>query len=119
MSKVRILSTAVLVVASIVALTGCGDLGNVVSDQIGEMAPGVNNSIPLTMEKYNQLKVGMSPDQVKAIMGGEGELNTESDLAGTTGLTWAYNNLDENYKIKAVYVSFINGVLFSKSETGL
>lgn len=69
-----------------------------------------------TMDKYNQIATGMNYDQVRDIMGFEGELLNSSNNAYASYQYYKWYG-KEDYT--AVYVYFRNGVVFTTSQYGL
>jgi serine/threonine protein kinase len=67
-----------------------------------------------TLEKYNKIEVGMSYDEVVAIMGCEGELYTQMSLKDSTVSTYKWYGSKENYEEE--YVEFENGAVRQKSS---
>lgn len=69
-----------------------------------------------TTDKYNQITTGMNYNQVRDIMGFEGDLLNSSNNAYASYQYYKWYG-KENYT--AVYVYFRNGVVFSTSQYGL
>ncbi len=74
------------------------------------------NSANITKAEFDQIQTGMSHDAVSAIIGGPGELTSQSDLAGYQGEIWSYkgSSLGAN-----AIMQFQNGALISKAQFGL
>ena len=78
-------------------------------------SPSTDDS-EITMDEFNQIRSGMSHDQVTSIVGGAGELSSSTDLVGihTEVRTWDGPSPGANAN-----VMFQNGVVFSKAQAGL
>jgi len=70
----------------------------------------------ITMEKFLQLKEGMSYTDVVSIIGEEGDLSSSSEIAGykTVLYTWKGTSLGSN-----MIATFQNDKMVSKSQFGL
>lgn len=79
---------------------------------------GVNDqsTAKATMDKYNQVETGMTYDEVVAIMGGDGELSSDTKIAGVSSklYMWDGENIASNCSI-----TFSDGKVSSKSQFGL
>lgn len=79
---------------------------------------GVNDqsAAKATMDKYNQVETGMTYDEVVAIMGGDGELSSDTEIAGVSSklYMWDGENIASNCSI-----TFSDGKVSSKSQFGL
>ena len=87
------------------------------NDAVQQSISGVSsNSEYITMEEYNQIQTGMSYDEVKNIVGSEGELSSTSTVAGYTIsiYTWYGNDLGANAN-----VTFENDQVIGKAQVGL
>lgn len=69
-----------------------------------------------TMDKYNQVQTGMSYDQVKEIMGGDGELESDTDVSGSKSQLYLWNG--ESVGSNAS-ITFTDGAVSSKAQFGL
>lgn len=69
-----------------------------------------------TKAKYKKVKTGMSLKQVEKVFGGEGELTSDTKIAGYTTriYTWYGDSLGANCTI-----TFSNGKVSSKAQLGL
>lgn len=69
----------------------------------------------LSMDKYNQLKNGMSYKEAVAIMGSEGEEMSSSEIGKykTVSYKWSGDNF------QFIFAVFQNDKMLSKSQTGL
>lgn len=74
------------------------------------------NDAVMDLDKYDQIENGMSYDDVKNIIGGDGVLTTESLTADITAQTYTWFAEDG---ISNAAVSFQNGAVTSKSQVGL
>lgn len=79
---------------------------------------GVNDqsAAKATMDKYNRVETGMTYDEVVAIMGGDGELSSDTEIAGVSSklYMWDGENIASNCSI-----TFSDGKVSSKSQFGL
>ena len=57
-------------------------------------SPTVPEAPLVTLGEFNQLRIGMTYEQAKAIIGAEGALMTESDLAGAKTAGYQWDNAD-------------------------
>lgn len=79
---------------------------------------GVSDSSEyITMEEYNQIETGMSYDEVRAIIGSDGELSGTSSVGGYTVsiYTWYGNGMAGSN----ANVTFSNGEVTAKAQVGL
>lgn len=74
-----------------------------------------STSAALTIDKYNQLKNGMSYKEVSDILGGEGEEVSSTEIGSYKIVTYKWQG--ENYSF--VIVTLRNDKVFSKSQSGL
>ena len=90
---------------------------NVISDEttISENTQE-NKDVKVTLEQYNQVKDGMSYDEVVSIFGGKENSSSESEIAGIKSevKTWSGNGT-----FSVVSIGFTDGKVSSKSQTGL
>lgn len=70
----------------------------------------------VTLEKFNAVETGMTYEQVVELFGGEGELLSETELAGITMAIYTWNG---NTLLSTCQVTFENGAVSSKSQYGL
>lgn len=75
-----------------------------------------NNGVVIDLDKYNQINTGITYDEVKNIVGGDGLLSTETLLAGISSQIYIWYGEDE---ISNASVSFQDGTVSSKSQLGL
>lgn len=78
-----------------------------------EPEPELNDEV--TMEKYNQIKSGMSYEKVVEIIGFEGEELSQSDVAGFKTIMYQWVN-DDGSNMNA---TFQNNKLQTKAQFGL
>lgn len=73
-------------------------------------------NVKVTLAQYNQVKDGMTYDEVVAIFGGKETSSTESEIAGIKSqvMTWSGNGT-----FSVVSIGFTDGKVSSKSQTGL
>lgn len=69
----------------------------------------------LTMEKYRQIKDGMTYEEVVAILGSEGKVLHDSSGAGVKTATYQWSG--DNFEV--VILTFQNGKLNSRTQVGL
>lgn len=74
------------------------------------------DDIEITMEQYNAVQTGMSYDEVVAILGGEGSLLSDTEIAGSKSqiYMWNGNSFGANANI-----TFSDGKVISKAQVGL
>ncbi|MBK9216093.1 MAG: hypothetical protein IPM59_10930 [Chloracidobacterium sp.] len=69
----------------------------------------------LTMDKYNQLKVGMARSEVESILGGKG---TEISSSKGGGMRFSVNKW-EGDNFKSIILSFRNDKIMTRAQVGL
>lgn len=81
-----------------------------------QISLGSGSGPEATKAKYKKAKNGMTVKQVEKIFGGEGELTSDTDIAGYTSqiYTWYGDSLGSNCTI-----TFSNGEVVSKAQYGL
>lgn len=77
--------------------------------------PATKTNSGLSMDKYNQLKNGMTYKEAVAVMGSEGEEMSSSEIGKykTVSYKWSGDNF------QFVFAVFQNDKLLSKSQSGL
>ncbi|MCD9187366.1 MAG: DUF3862 domain-containing protein [Pyrinomonadaceae bacterium] len=77
--------------------------------------PAAKENAGISMDKYNQLKNGMSYKQAVAVMGSEGEEMSSSEIGNykTVSYKWSGDNF------QFVFAVFQNDKMLSKSQSGL
>jgi hypothetical protein len=81
-------------------------------------APDPEPTGGVTMEAYSAVQTGeggSTLDEVRELFGGDGELMSESDIAGIKTEIWMW----QGSGIANVNVTFQNGVAISKAQFGL
>ncbi|MGN0077119.1 MAG: DUF3862 domain-containing protein [Parafannyhessea sp.] len=75
-----------------------------------------SSSVQITMDQYNQVQTGMTYDQVKQVMGGDGELTSDTKVADHTSqiYMWSGKSVGANATI-----TFMDGKVESKAQYGL
>lgn len=75
-----------------------------------------SDSTKVTLDQYNQIQTGMTYEEVKNILGGEGQLSSETEIAGMNSqiYQWNGNSLGANCMI-----TFSDGKVYSKAQFGL
>lgn len=73
-------------------------------------------NVKVTLEQYNQIKDGMTYDEVVEIFGGKESTSSESEVAGIKSEIKTWNG---NGTFSVATIGFTNGEVSSKSQTGL
>ncbi|MNI63950.1 hypothetical protein D3C73_1193640 [compost metagenome] len=76
-------------------------------------SPGKGDNVYITFEQYQQIKVGMSYEEVSGIIGGDGSALSESDDM----IVYTYSG--NSYTGGNAVFSFVNGKLITKAQAGL
>lgn len=79
-------------------------------------APAEVNGPEITLDEFNQIQTGMSYQEVVAIIGSEGELQSESEVAGITTKMYYWSGKGI---VSSASFMFQNDSLISKSQIGL
>ena len=90
---------------------------NVASNEINKSEnTKEDKDVRVTLEQYNQIKDGMTYDEVVAIFGGKETSSSESEIAGIKSqiMTW---NVNGTFSVATI--GFTDGKVSSKSQTGL
>ncbi|WP_241970723.1 hypothetical protein [Brevibacillus sp. Leaf182] len=82
-------------------------------------APAATEKATITKSEFEQIENGMSFEEVKKIVGGEGELLAEVGKAGEEGHTIVYMYEGEGTIGANANFSFRGGILQVKSQIGL
>jgi len=104
-----------LSVGLILTLVGCGS-GTAASSTTD---PASNNKPTMTKAEFDQIKDGMSYDEVAAIVGGPGELQAESGAKGDAAHTVSYGFDGEGSMGANAQLMFQGGKLNMKAQMGL
>lgn len=75
-----------------------------------------DKDVKVTLEQYNQVKDGMTYDEVVAIFGGKESTSSESEVAEIKSEIKTWNG---NGTFSVATIGFTNGEVSSKSQTGL
>ena len=75
-----------------------------------------NQNVRVTLEQYNQIKNGMTYDEVVSVFGGKESTSSESEVAGIKSEIKTWNG---NGTFSVATIGFTNGEVSSKSQTGL
>jgi hypothetical protein len=75
------------------------------------------NNPGISKAEFDQIHIGMTYDQVVAIVGGSGELMVDSTVAGITGQVYRWNC--ESFCFGVATVQFQNGRVITKAQSGL
>ena len=81
-----------------------------------QVGVGSDDGVKVNMDMFNQIENGMTYEQVVEILGGEGQLLSETELAG---ITMAIYTWDGESLFSTCQVTFQNGAVSSKSQYGL
>lgn len=73
----------------------------------------------ITLDEFNQIKNGMTYEQVVKIIGCEGKLVTSSDIYGSTSQTYAWSSKDMGGITYGASVVFVDGKVTGKTQVGL
>ena len=73
-------------------------------------------NVKVTLEQYNQIKDGMTYDEVVEIFGGKESTSSESEVAGIKSEIKTWNG---NGTFSVATIGFTNGEVSSKPQTGL
>ena len=84
--------------------------------QTTENEKTTTKDVKVTLEQYNQIKDGMTYDEVVALFGGKESSSSESEVAGIKSQVMTWNG---NGTFSVVSIGFQNGKVTSKSQTGL
>ncbi|RYD01633.1 hypothetical protein N752_29080 [Desulforamulus aquiferis] len=101
----RKLMTMMLVSLVIVGMVGCGSERD-------------NGGPKVSLEQFNSLENGMTYEQVQQILGGPGELGSETGKSGDFGYNVIYNYRG-NTTGSIVMLQFTDKGLHSKTQAGL
>lgn len=104
----------VVVIGGIVGASGGGNQSNN-STQTGTTA--IQSQEKLNLEKFNKIETGMSYDQVVEIIGEEGTVLSESEIANIK--TIVYSWYGEGSVGANANITFQNGKVTSKAQFGL
>lgn len=110
-----------IIVIIVIAVIG-GSQGGTTNTQTAtteentQTASDTSANVRVTLEQYNQIKDGMTYDEVVAIFGGKETSSSESEVAGIKSQIMTWNG---NGTISAVTIGFTDGQVSSKSQTGL
>lgn len=74
------------------------------------------DGVEITIDQYNSIETGMTYDEVVALLGGEGTLLSDTELAGSTSqiYMWEGTSLGANANI-----TFSDGKVVAKAQYGL
>ncbi|WP_282936662.1 hypothetical protein [Paenibacillus sp. RC67] len=113
-------STWIIVCVTTIAVffAGCGNSGK---SAVPTPAPS-STPAPLatiTKEKYDKINIGMTYEEVKSIVGGEGKLITETGDKATPEYTATYQYTAEGNPNGQAKITFRSNKCTSKSEASL
>jgi hypothetical protein len=74
-----------------------------------------NSDVSITLAKFGQVQQGMTYEQVKAILGKDGTMDSENNIAGIYNAMYSWRNSDYS----GMNAMFQNGKLFQKSQIAL
>lgn len=74
------------------------------------------DDVEITLDQFNAIETGMTYDEVVSVLGGEGSLLSESDIAGSNAqiYMWSGTSLGANAN-----VTFSDGKVIAKAQSGL
>ena len=84
--------------------------------QTTENEKTTTKDVKVTLEQYNQIKDGMTYEEVVEIFGGKESTSSESEIAGIKSEIKAWNG---NGTFSVATIGFTDGEVSSKSQTGL
>lgn len=76
---------------------------------------GTSGNADIDQAKFNKIEVGMTYDEVKNIIGADGELTFESKAGNFTSSAYRW----KGEKFSSIYATFRDGELQTKSQTNL
>jgi hypothetical protein len=92
--------------------------GKLISKAQFGVQSGKGSNVTITMSEFNKVQNGMNYDQVQKIIGGPGELNSESGQKGTDLYTAMYSYNGKDLGSNAIF-TFQGGKLVNKTQIGL
>lgn len=101
-----------VIVAIFILCIAMADDGTSMTEQL----EGSVDEVTITMDEYNQIDYGMSVDEVVSIVGGEGTIQSESELEGIKTVIYVW------YGVKPgsdALITFSNGEVFAKAQVNL
>ena len=84
--------------------------------QTTENEKTATKDVKVTLEQYNQIKDGMTYEEVVEIFGGKESTSSESEIAGIKSEIKTWNG---NGTFSVATIGFTDGEVSSKSQTGL
>lgn len=84
--------------------------------QTTENEKTTTKDVKVTLEQYNQIKDGMTYEEVVEIFGGKESTSSESEIAGIKSEIKTWNG---NGTFSVATIGFTDGKVSSKSQTGL
>ncbi|HEX6538372.1 MAG TPA: hypothetical protein VF155_04250 [Candidatus Dormibacteraeota bacterium] len=113
----RLITLSLLVVVT--ALVGCGGSSHTTpkaSSRPAHSAVPTPTPPPKFTDKYGIIHAGMTLDDVRTLMGGQGNTLSEADNgAGTTSIVIEWQDPKSS---KSIIVTFVNNAVASKSAIG-
>ena len=117
----------VIIIIFIIGVVGASQTGNQDTNQVSTSTNDSNNventintqeneKVEVSLEQYNQIKDGMTYEEVVEIFGGKESSSSESETAGIKSQIMMW---DGNGDFSIVTIAFIDGEVYSKSQTGL
>lgn len=101
------------------ALVGCGSSGansnSTKTQDVGSVTEGAASVGIITAEKYDEIKFGMSYQEVKAVIGADGEKTSDSEFDGVKTSIYQWDS--ENYG--NIVVTFEDDSVAGKSQAGI
>jgi len=106
-----------LVIALFVTLCACGTPNDIMK---GSSADIINSEDSITLDEFNKIEAGMSYEQVRDIVGGEGTLGSSVDMGvGDEYKTQIYQWTGSGSIGANANVTFQGGKVISKAQIGL
>jgi hypothetical protein len=90
-------------------------VANTSSSPTSSTSPTTSSTSGLTLEKYNQIKDGMSLKEVNDLLGKEGQESSSSKVGSTKIATYKWQGNDYEY----IFCNFTNDKLTFKSQANL
>ena len=116
--KKRFWLLAIIVVIIIAAVAGGGGSSEPTetnSDGTPVVTTPKAADVEITRAEYDQIKEGMTYDEVVAIVGGPGEESSTSDIGGMSSASYTWKGGVTDFCL----VTFIDGKMSSKTQSGL
>ena len=114
MKKIAILF---LIIVMNISLCSCGNPNDIIK---GTGADIINSEASISLEEFNKIETGMTYEEVRDIVGGEGTLGSSVDVGfGEEYKTEIYQWTGEGSLGANANVTFQGGKVISKAQIGL